>query len=55
MIRNIFALASDYQEGEKEAQLFFATMQNKMHYAATGLTAAEIVKVRANATLPNTG
>lgn len=30
-------------------------MQNKMHYAATGLTAAEIVKRRANAALPNMG
>lgn len=55
MVRNIFALASDYQEGEKETQRFFATMQNKMHYAATGLTAAEIVKQRANAKLPNMG
>jgi len=55
MIKNIFALASDYQEGEKQTQLFFATMQNKMHYAATGLTAAEIVKHRANAELPNMG
>jgi hypothetical protein len=55
MIKNIFALASDYQEGEKQTQLFFATMQNKMHYAATGLTAAEIVTQRANAELPNMG
>lgn len=55
MIRNIFALASDYQEGEKQTQLFFATMQNKMHYAATGLTAAEIIKQRANAEQPNMG
>lgn len=55
MIKNIFALASDYQEGEKQTQLFFATMQNKMHYAATGLTAAEIVKKRANAERPNMG
>lgn len=55
MIKNIFALASDYQEGERETQLFFATMQNKMHYAATGLTAAEIVTQRANAELPNMG
>ncbi|WP_289020503.1 virulence RhuM family protein [Desulfobacter postgatei] len=55
MIKNIFALAGDYQEGEKQTQLFFATMQNKMHYAATGLTAAEIVSNRANAELPNMG
>lgn len=55
MVRNIFALAADYQEGEKETQLFFATMQNKMHFAATGLTAAEIIEQRANAALPNMG
>ncbi len=55
MIRNIFTLASDYQEGEKQTQLFFATMQNKMHYASTGLTAAEIVINRANAELSNMG
>ena len=55
MLRNIFALAADYQESDKLTQLFFATMQNKMHYAATGLTAAEIVQQRANADLPNMG
>lgn len=55
MIRDIFALASDYQEGGKETQLFFATMQNKMHYAATGQTAAEIIQTRAAAALPNMG
>jgi hypothetical protein len=55
MIRNIFALACDYRDGEKETQLFFATVQNKMHYAATGQTAAEIVKNRSDAALPNMG
>lgn len=55
MLRDIFKLAHDYQEGEKETQLFFATMQNKMHYAATTLTAAEIIQQRANATQPNMG
>ena len=39
-IREIFALACDYREGEEETQRFFATMQNKMHHAATGMTAA---------------
>jgi len=42
-IREIFALASDYREGEQETQTFFATMQNKMHFATTGMTAAEII------------
>ena len=55
MVRNIFALAADYAEGERHTRQFFATMQNKMHYAATGLTAAEIVKQRADATQPNMG
>jgi hypothetical protein len=55
MIRNIFSLAIDYREGEKATQLFFATMQNKMHYAATDLTAAEIVKTRADAELRDMG
>lgn len=54
-VREIFALAADYRESDREAQVFFAKMQNKMHYAATGLTAAEIVHRRADATKPNMG
>jgi len=40
-IREIFALARDYLDGAEETQIFFATMQNKMHYAASGMTAAD--------------
>jgi len=54
-IREIFALAYDYREGEEETQVFFATMQNKMHYAAAGMTAAEIVRRRADASKANMG
>ena len=54
-IREIFALACDYREGEEETQRFFATMQNKMHFAAVGLTAAEIVRRRADAEQANMG
>ena len=36
-IREIFALAVDYREGEEETTRFFATMQNKMHYAAAAV------------------
>jgi hypothetical protein len=54
-IREIFALASDYREEEEETQVFFATMQNKMHYAATGMSAAEIVRQRADSSKPNMG
>jgi hypothetical protein len=53
--REIFALASDYDDSDKETQRFFAFMQNKMHFAATGLTAAEIVRRRADAAGPNMG
>lgn len=54
-IREIFSLASDYVEDEQETKIFFATMQNKMHYAATGLTAAEILRRRADAAKANMG
>ena len=54
-IREIFALAVDYREGEQETQVFFAVMQNKMHFAAAGMTAAEIVRRRADADQVNMG
>ena len=54
-IREIFALASDYDESDQATLRFFAFMQNKMHYAATGLTAAEIIRRRAAADKPNMG
>jgi len=54
-IREIFALASDYVEGEQETQVFFAAVQNKMHYAAAGMTAAEIVRRRADLRRANMG
>ena len=54
-IREIFSLAVDYREGEQVTQLFFATMQNKMHFAATGRTAAELLRDRADANKPNMG
>jgi hypothetical protein len=54
-IREIFALAGDYRDGEQETLVFFATMQNKMHYAAADMTAAEIVRSRADADTANMG
>lgn len=54
-IREIFSLASDYREGAEETNRFFAFMQNKMHFAATGHTAAEIIRIRADAEKPNMG
>ncbi len=54
-IREIFALASDYIEDEQATQVFFAMTQNKMHYAAAGMTAAEIIRRRAGSGKPNMG
>ena len=54
-VREIFALAADYQPSTPETARFFQTMQNKLHFAATGKTAAEIVHDRADHTLPNMG
>ena len=52
-VRDLFALSSDYQAREKETQLFFAEVQNKLLYAAAGKTAAELIVSRANADEPN--
>ncbi len=54
-IREIFSLATDYVEDQQTTNTFFAVMQNKMHFAATGLTAAEIIRQRADASKPNMG
>lgn len=54
-IRDILASSSDYTADEKETQQFFATVQNKFHFAATGMTAAEIVYNRADGKKRNMG
>ena len=54
-VREILALAADYAATEPEAQVFFQTIQNKLHFAATGKTAAELIAERADATQPNMG
>ena len=52
-VRDLFALSSDYDSTDKATQMFFAETQNKILFAITGKTAAEIVVSRANADLPN--
>ncbi len=52
-VRDLFTLSSDYQVREKETQLFFAEVQNKLLYAATHQTAAELIVARADASQPN--
>lgn len=52
-VRDLFALSSDYQTREKETQRFFAEVQNKLLYAATRQTAAELIVHRADPSQPN--
>ena len=52
-VRDLFALSSDYQAREKETALFFAEVQNKLLYAATRHTAAELIVERADPARPN--
>lgn len=54
-LRDLFKLSSDYEAREKATQMFFAETQNKLLYAVTHHTAAEIVVSRADATKPNMG
>lgn len=52
-VRDLFALSSDYRISEQDTQLFFAEVQNKLLFAATGQTAAELVVKRADPGQPN--
>jgi len=54
-VREIIALAADYEASDPETQVVFQTIQNKLHFAATGKTAAELIAERADATKPNMG
>lgn len=54
-VREIFILAADYQPDYKETTQFFKVIQNKLHFACTGHTAAEIIHARADANKPMMG
>ena len=54
-ITDIYATSIDYDRNAELTQEFFQTVQNKMHWAAHGHTAAEIVHQRADAAQPNMG
>lgn len=55
-ITDIYAKCSaDYNAKEEVTQQFFATVQNKLHFAITGQTAAEIIHTRVDSTKPNMG
>ena len=52
-VRDLFALSADYRADDSAAQMFFAEVQNKLLYAVTRKTAAELILARADATAPN--
>lgn len=54
-LRDLFAMSIDYAQRKVETDKFFAEVQNKLLYAVTHKTAAELVVSRANADLPNMG
>ena len=54
-IRDIYSTAIDYDRQSDEAQVFFKKVQNKMLWAITGKTAAELIQSRSNPELPNMG
>jgi hypothetical protein len=52
-VRDLLALSSDYDPTDSETKIFFAESQNKLLYAVTGQTAAEIVISRADSEKSN--
>jgi len=54
-VQDIYALSIDYDPKSEQAQLFFQTVQNKLHWATHGHTAAELILERADADRPNMG
>jgi len=54
-ICDIYATSIDYDPKAETSEQFFATIQNKMHWAAHGQTAAEVIFIRADARKPNMG
>ncbi len=54
-IRDIYALAVDYDPQAEETQQFFKVVQNKLHWSVSGLTAAELIVQRADSQKDNMG
>jgi hypothetical protein len=54
-VREIFALAADYGADQRSTVAFFKIIQNKLHFAGAGQTAAELIARRADHSLPNMG
>ena len=54
-VLDLYATSVDYDRQADETSTFFKVVQNKLHFAAHGHTAAEVIFDRANAELPNMG
>ena len=54
-VKDLFTTAVDYDKGSEAAKLFFQKVQNKMLWAVTGMTAAELIAARPDAGAPNMG
>jgi hypothetical protein len=54
-VRDLYTTAIDYDKTSEQAQAFFKKVQNKMLWAVTGKTAAELIENRSNPTAPNMG
>ncbi|KKY63288.1 2-hydroxyacid dehydrogenase [Morganella morganii] len=54
-VKEIFTMAADYEPSNKETNRFFQTIQNKLHFACTGMTAAELIVSRADANQSDMG
>lgn len=54
-ITDIYALSADYDPKAEISETFFKTVQNKLHWAVTGHTAAELIASRADSAKPNMG
>lgn len=54
-VRDIFATSVDYDPRSEQAELFFKTVQNKLHYSVHGHTAPELIVERADASKDNMG
>jgi hypothetical protein len=54
-VKEIFTMAGDYDPSWPETTRFFSVIQNKLHFAATGMTAPELIRSRADHSRPNMG
>ncbi|BCE00701.1 virulence RhuM family protein [Marinicellulosiphila megalodicopiae] len=54
-VKEIFTMAADYEPSSKDTNRFFQSIQNKLHFASTNMTAAELIAARVDAKKPDMG